>query len=119
MEIKKITVGDKEYEFVNEYRNTRHGFAHDTTLFINNVEKVKHTCNYSNRTWECYRFQTVMCGAVRELIDNRRKYLENKFKEDNGYTKLTDKRRLALEDIFDSDKFLVEYEKVLVNLRNY
>ena len=41
MEIKKFTVGDKEYEFVNEYRNTRHGFAHDTTLFINNVEKVK------------------------------------------------------------------------------
>ena len=35
MEIKKLTVNGKEYEFVNETVGTRNGFAHNTTLFVN------------------------------------------------------------------------------------
>ena len=119
MEIKKIIVNGKTYEFVNDSRSTRSGFAHDTTLLVNGVQKISNTCHYLNRTWECYRYQTVMCGAMSQLKDNRRKYLENKFKEEKGYGRLTDKRRLELEDVFTADKFLNEYEEVLKNLRNY
>lgn len=119
MEIKKVAVNGKTYEFVNDSRNTRSGFAHDTTLFVDGVQKISNTCHYLNRTWECYRYQTVMCGAMRQLVDDRRKYLENKFKEEKGYGRLTDKRRLELEDVFAVDLVLIEYENVLKNLRNY
>ena len=116
MDIKKFLVNGKEYMFVNSYRNTRSGFAHDTTLFINGVEEVENTCHYLNRTWECYTYQTVMMGAVRELINDRRNYLERKYKEDNGFSKLTDKRRSALEDIFTADNILNEYEEAMKKL---
>lgn len=119
MEIKKFTVNGKEYEFVNSSRNTRSGFAHDTTLFINGVAKTKNTSYYLNRTWESYRYQTVMMGAVRELINDRRIRLEKKYKEDNGFSRLTDKRRLEVENIFNADNILNEYEEAIKNLRNY
>lgn len=119
MEIKKFTVNGKEYEFVNSSRNTRSGFAHDTTLFINGVENAEHTCHYLNRTWECYTYQTVMMGAVRELINDRRIRLERKYKEDNGFSKLTDKRRLELENIFTADNVLNEYEEAIKILNKY
>lgn len=119
MEIKKFTVNGKEYEFVNSSRNTRSGFAHDTTLFINGAEKTKNTCHYLNRTWECYRYQTVMMGAIRELINDRRIRLERKYKEDNGFSKLTDKRRLELENIFTADNVLNEYEEAIKILNKY
>lgn len=119
MEIKKFTVNGKEYEFVNSYRSTRSGFAHDTTLFINGVEKTENTCHYLNRTWECYTYQTVMMGAVRELINDRRIRLEKKYKEENGFSKLTEKRRSALEDIFTADNVLNEYEEAIKILQKY
>ena len=119
MEIKKFTVDGKEYEFVNSSRNTRNGFAHDTTLFINGVEKMTNTCHYLNRTYECFRYQTVMMGAIRQMIDNRREYLKNKFKEDKGFKVLTESRKRMLEDIFNEDKFLIEYEKAMSFLRKY
>lgn len=119
MEIKKFTVNGKEYEFVNSSRNTRSGFAHDTTLFINGVAKTKNTSHYLNRTWECYRYQTVMLGAVRELINDRRICLEKKYKEDNGFSKLTEKRRSVLEDIFTADNVLNEYEEAIKILQKY
>ena len=33
MDIKKVNVNGKTYEFVNESGNTRHGFYHKSTLF--------------------------------------------------------------------------------------
>ena len=112
MEIRKIKVNEKEYEFVNSSRWTRNGFAHDTTLFINGYAETEHTCHYLNRTWECYTFQTVMFGAIRNLIDYRETYLTKQFKTDKGYTKLTAKRKEELKPILENDSLLKEYKAV-------
>lgn len=53
---RKIIVNNNEYLFVNEYRNTRSGFAHDCKLYVNLYNYYNVTCRYQNRTWECYRF---------------------------------------------------------------
>ena len=71
MEIKKFNIDGKEIEFVNESLDTRHGFKHVTTMFINNCEYGRNTCYYLNRTWERYRYQTVMRGCVQNLIEIR------------------------------------------------
>lgn len=112
METRKITVNEKEYLFVNESRSTRHGFAHDTTLLINGCERVKHTCHYLNRTWECYTYQTSMYGAINEVINERIDYITKRFKENNGYSKLTEKRKIELNSVLDNDIFLKEYKAV-------
>lgn len=112
MEIRKIRVNGKEFEFVNTSRNTRSGFAHDTTLLINGYEEINHTCHYLNRTWECYRFQTVMLGAIRDLIDCRELYLTKNFKTEKGYTKLTANRKEELKPFLENDSLLKEYKAV-------
>lgn len=120
MDIKKIIVNGKEYEFVNSSRSTRNGFAHDTTLFVNGYEKTSNTCHYLNRTWECYRYQTVMMGAIRQSIDNRTNLLERKFKDDNGYKKMTADRVLKFKNVILADDDVIkEYKKVLKQLENY
>lgn len=112
MEIRKITVNGKEFQFVNESRSTRSGFAHDTTLFVNGYERLKHTCHYLNRTWECYRYQTAMIGAVNELINGRKDNLTDDFKNVNGYKKLTPNRKEELNKIFESDSYIKELKAV-------
>ena len=49
MELKKFKLNGKSVEFVNAYRNTRTGFAHDSTLFIDNREYGSATAIYYNR----------------------------------------------------------------------
>lgn len=117
MEIKKINVNGRQYEFVNESRNTRNGFAHDTTLFINNCERVNQTCHYLNRTWECYRYQTVMLKAINTLEGWQIDRLTTKFKNEKGYAKLTAKRKEELNSILETDELLKEYKEVKNELR--
>ena len=112
MEIRRIVVNGKEFQFVNESRSTRSGFAHDTTLFFNDCERVKHTCYYLNRTWECYRYQTSMICAVNELINSRENSLTYDFKNYNGYKKLTPNRKEELNKIIENDLWIKELKAV-------
>lgn len=66
METKKI---NDRFSFDNEATSgIRHGFYH-TSRFIKDGKRIAFvTCEYENRTWEAYPFQTAMKKAVREVI---------------------------------------------------
>ena len=117
MELKKFKINGKAIEFVNAYRNTSSGFAHDSTVFINNCQYGKATCIYYNRTWERYCYQTVMEKLVRQLEDERIERLKNRFKEVHGYTKLTPKRKEEFESEIKGDEELKLYSKLMKALR--
>ena len=57
-------------EFINNYGSTRSGFFHTSKLFYNNELLSEARASYSNRTWECYPYQSVMKQAVRNAIEN-------------------------------------------------
>lgn len=88
---------EREVEFVNQSRSTRHGFAHDTTMFVDGWEIESATCHYLNRTWECFQYQSVMLKAVSQEIDYIEECNERKLKECNGWKKLTPARREELK----------------------
>ena len=118
MEIKKLAdVNGTEIVFVNNSRSTRHGFAHDTTMFMNNLEIVSNTCYYLNRTWESYRYQTVMLGAVQKLIDGRRWSLLRSFKDEFGVNRMTPARKEQFEKWIIADARLQEYHLIKKLLR--
>lgn len=120
MEIRKINVNGKEYEFVNESGSTRSGFYHRSTLFAPNGRRiVSNKVNYLNRTWECYRYQTSMCGAVRMLINDRYDVLRNDFMNRNGYKKMTEKRLAEFKESneYKNDASMNEYTIILENLK--
>lgn len=112
MEIKKIEMNGKVYEFVNETKDTRHGFAHVSTLFIDNYEEMKHRCDYLNRTWESYRYQTSMKGCMCDLIEELTERLKEQFMTVNMYGRMTDKRRKEFETVLKSNELYNEYVAV-------
>lgn len=103
---------EREVEFVNQSRNTRHGFAHDTTMFVDGCEIESATCHYLNRTWECYQYQSVMCSAVRKMIDYIERQNENKLKEIYGWKKMTPPRKEELKQFNKSCLEWIFYQAI-------
>ena len=54
-------------EFINTAKNTRNGFYHKTELYIDSEFILECKCNYLNRTWESYPYQSVMKDALYQL----------------------------------------------------
>ena len=102
MTIRKITVNGNEYQFVNDSRNTRTGFAHDTTLFKNGKKIGRATTIYYNRTWECYRYQTVMKKCISNIINEKEEDYISAYKANNGIKRLTaEKRGQAMQEFYE------------------
>lgn len=118
MEIRKITVNGREYEFVNSSRNTRNGFAHDTTLFIDGREAGQSSCNYINRTWECYRYQTVMKRCINNIVEIRySRFIEN-YKSENNIKRMTAEKRMTADKEFYSREDIVDLLDVYEQLKD-
>ena len=104
MEIRKITVNGNEYEFINHSRSTRSGFAHDTTLFKGNYSIGEASCHYLNRTWECYRYQTVMKRCISDIINRKEARYIAEYKANNGIKRLTaDKRDNVIREFYEQE----------------
>ena len=118
MTIRKITINGNAYEFINDSRNTRSGFAHDTTLFKNGEEIGRATAIYYNRTWECYRYQTVMKKCVRGLIDEKYNDFIVAYKAENNIKRLTAGKRAEADRIFEDLAEVKELRELLKQLDN-
>lgn len=75
--MRQFTLSDK-YSVVCGSSATRNGFKHTATLLTNGRdtgETVK--CNYLNRTWESYEYQSVLYKLIQESkgLDNEEKRL--------------------------------------------
>ncbi len=64
MEIKKYEIGNVNYEFVCEGWSNSRGWGHEVHLFRDGWEIAENRIRYYNRTWENYRFQSCMLGAI-------------------------------------------------------
>lgn len=96
--IKKYQVNDTEYMFLCRSRSTRCGFAHDAELHTGSGHIIgKATCHYLNRTWERYTYQSVMIAVIDEKIDAFIRIATRQFKEKQGISRITAKRKPELE----------------------
>ena len=81
-------------EFKNEYKSTRNGFSHTSRLYHENGNFIiEAKCNYLNRTWESYSFQSSMKMAVSKAIDNEIKTIKNQM----GIKRLTKEKQAEIE----------------------
>ena len=110
--------GGHEYTFVCEYRNSRSGFSHLCDLYEDGYPVARYKAHYLNRTWETYRYQTVMIGAVNNLIETNKRALKELFCEQHGYKKLTEKRREELNEVYVCDPKIKRLEELKNRLRN-
>ena len=57
-------------EFINTAKSNRNGFYHKTELYIDSEFILECKCNYLNRTWESYPYQSVMKEALYNAIES-------------------------------------------------
>ena len=110
------TENGNTYSFHNESVGNRSGFYHKTEVFVNGCHLTTNKVQYYNRTWESYRFQTSMCGSIRNLKENHIENLKYKFKTEKGYKVLTEKRREEFEAFCETNEKLKEYNYILEKL---
>ena len=118
MTIRKITANGNEYEFINDSRNTRSGFAHDTTLFRNGEEIGRATAIYYNRTWERYRYQTAMQICINDIIEKKYEDYIKFFKEFFCIKRLTSERRVEADRNFYECIDIKELQEVCKQLES-
>jgi len=81
-------------EFKNEYKSTRSGFSHTSRLYHESGKLLAEAkCNYLNRTWEVYPFQSSMKQAVANAIENEIKTQQAQM----GIKRLTKEKRAEIE----------------------
>lgn len=51
--------------------NTRYGFRHLATLFVNGLVAAQSKACYYNRTWEAYSFQSVLHAVIDKGYDKK------------------------------------------------
>lgn len=107
-------IGNAEYVFCCDAHDTRSGFAHTCTLYrygtpikgehygyVNEEKRY-----YYNRTWEAYRYQSVMLGCV----NNEMNYIVSKaiddYKAANGIKRLAKGRK---DEVVEAVKNSKEY----------
>jgi hypothetical protein len=84
-------------EFENRSADTRSGFKHVTRVYIDGQFEIENTAYYLNRTWESYRYQSVMKQAIYNLIEREKKRLKEEYKASNG------KKRVSKDMVFTSE----------------
>jgi len=97
MELVEKTIDGVKFTFVNDAGRNRSGFYHDTTLLQNGWEIGHNRAQYYNRTWESYRYQSSMKGAVSNVI--KKELLEDfeSFKKVHGVSRLQQKTKDEIE----------------------
>lgn len=84
MEIRQKRINNRKWQLVNETWETSRAWGHKTTVLCNGFNEIEHSVRYYNRTWECYRYQTCMFGAVETLREQEQdRFIEN-YKEEKG-----------------------------------
>lgn len=87
MEIREKTINNNKWQLINESWETSNSWGHKTTILRNDREYLSHKVRYYNRTWENYRYQTCMRGAVEELRDKELLRYINNYKYENGISR--------------------------------
>ena len=79
-------------KFKNTYNSSRSGFSHTSELYNGKLISTA-KCNYINRTWEVYPFQSSMRQAVAKAIDNEIKTIKDQI----GIKRLTKEKQAEIE----------------------
>ena len=115
--IREFTIDGDRVMFVNQWRSTRNGFAHDAEFFYNGFSLVKTSCHYINRTWENYTFQSVMLKAIGIAMDEYTERQKRDFKAENGYRKMTAQRKEEFEKMLAKSGEYNKFIRIRDNIR--
>lgn len=103
--------------FYATVRSYNWGFTHSVECSYHFYDKnvsgtVTAKATYYNRTWEYYRFQSCISSCLYSLLKDRKNYIINRIKEEKGWKKLTEKRRVEVEPELENDFIIKVFDVV-------
>lgn len=76
---------------------------------------ARNKITYYNRTWECYRYQSCILGAICQLIEDRKKELIDDWKLQHNIKRASaSEKEMAIAD----DLLLAEYREMYEHFKN-
>lgn len=116
--------GEYLFSWICKSENTRNGFKHTATLNISTTSDTfgktsGATCYYINRTWECYKYQTVIIKTLDELLANIYGYNRTLFKLKHNFARMTPKRLEMLDAILRENTFYITLLDVKKIMKTY
>ncbi len=115
-DLRREKIGENEYLFVNEFKGTRNGFKHISTLYKNDIAIGEYSANYINRTWEYYTYQTSMQGCVNKLIQEQYDSFIEYSKELNNIKRITKDIRAKFDEEFEKNSKVIELRELYKTL---
>ncbi len=88
MQTRTVKVNDKDFTFICAYRSNRSGFVHECELHIGG-QIFSSKCQYHNRTWECYTYQTVMIDALYNYSHYAKSALKERFLKEKSKQRMS------------------------------
>ena len=88
MEIKTKIVNHNKYVFINDYWETSSSWGHKTVIYKNNYKIASNKVRYYNRTWETYKYQSCMNGAINIVYNDALNDFINDYKINNNILRL-------------------------------
>lgn len=104
-------INGNKYTFVCETWETSNAWGHKVTMFRNLYEWTSHKCRYYNRTWECYPYQSCICGAIYKVLTEEKEKAIANYKREHNVSRLTKEKK---EEIYNNNETILE----LVQLYN-
>lgn len=99
----------KNYKVVADSWENYRSWGHTATLFRDNRELTKSRIRYLNRTWEYYRYQSVILDAIYEAIKRRQSRLVEDYKLSTGAIRTT---KHTKEKLFNKDEEINELNEL-------
>lgn len=115
---KFTTSSGKQYDIVCTYSSNRMGFKHHATLLINNYTLASTSCQYYNRTWESYTYQTAIFQVIDIAVtDEKQACKEQALRETGRPTLRTIEARKAYEKALEQSERLKEYNELKLHFK--
>lgn len=77
----------KDYSIICEYWETSRAWGHRAILMYKGMRIQEAKIRYYNRTWEVYRFQSVMRKVVNEYKEDKLQEFIDNYKDDCNITR--------------------------------
>ena len=76
MNLYTFTIDSKQYSIVNDFKYTRNGFKHESTLLVKynainesySLKTIEY--KYTNRTWERFQYESIMKALINQYFQS-------------------------------------------------
>lgn len=117
-EFMKYDIDNDEFTFINDYWQTSRAWGHSTRLFKNGNEIATNRVRYYNRTWEYFRYQTCMIGAINNEMEYVLQNALNNYKDEHNITRFRKgEKAKVIADIEEHNAYYRQLKTLLEKVR--